>query len=109
MRAEGRPRRVLIVGATSAIAAEVARRYAARGATLVLTGRNPARLAAVGDDLRLRGAGAVETEVLDLLDRERHAAAVEHAFASPLDVALLAHGDLPLSDDATLMVLAPNS
>ena len=33
---------MLIVGATSAIAAEVARLYAGRGASLVLTGRNPA-------------------------------------------------------------------
>ncbi len=95
MGAESRPRRLLIVGATSAIAGEVGRRYAARGASLVLTGRNPARLAAVGDDLRVRGAGSVETEVLDLLDRRRHAAVVKRAFASPLDVALLAHGDLP--------------
>jgi short-subunit dehydrogenase len=95
MAAEGRPQRVLIVGATSAIAAEVARRYAGRGASLVLTGRNPARLAAVGDDLRVRGAGSVETEVLDLLERERHAAVVRRAFAGPLDLALLAHGDLP--------------
>jgi decaprenylphospho-beta-D-erythro-pentofuranosid-2-ulose 2-reductase len=71
------------------------RRYAARGASLVLTGRNPARLAAVGDDLRVRGAGSIETEVLDLLDRERHRAVVKRAFAGPLDVALLAHGDLP--------------
>jgi short-subunit dehydrogenase len=86
---------VLIVGATSAIAAEVARCYAARGSSLVLAGRNPARLAAVGDDLRVRGAGSVETEVLDLLDRERHATVVKRAFAGPLDVALLAHGDLP--------------
>ena len=94
MGADGRPR-VLIVGATSTIAAEVARLYAARGASLLLTGRNPARLTAVGDDLRVRGAGSVETEVLDLLDRQRHAAVVRRAFAAPLDVALLAHGDLP--------------
>ena len=47
MGADGRPR-VLIVGATSTIAAEVARLYAARGASLLLTGRNPARLTAVG-------------------------------------------------------------
>jgi decaprenylphospho-beta-D-erythro-pentofuranosid-2-ulose 2-reductase len=93
--ADIRPRRVLIVGATSAIAAEVARLYAGRGASLVLTGRNPARLAAVGDDLRVRGATTVETEVLDLLDRSRHAAVVQRAFAGGLDVALLAHGDLP--------------
>lgn len=95
MGADARPRRVLIVGATSAIAAEVARLYADRGASLVLTGRNPARLAAVGDDLRVRGATGVETEVLDLLDRDRHAPLVRRAFAGGLDVALLAHGDLP--------------
>jgi short-subunit dehydrogenase len=85
---------VLIVGATSAIAAEVARLYAGPDTSLVLTGRNPARLAAVGDDLRVRGA-RVETEVLDVLDRDRHAAVVGRAFAARLDVALVAHGDLP--------------
>ena len=63
MGADAGPRRVLIVGATSAIAGEVARLYARRGASLVLTGRNPVRLAAVGDDLRVRGAASVETEV----------------------------------------------
>lgn len=93
MGADPHPR-VLIVGATSAIAAEVARLYAGRGASLVLTGRNPARLAAVGDDLRVRGA-TVETEVLDMLDHDRHAAVVRQAFSARLDVALLAHGDLP--------------
>jgi len=93
MRTEGRPR-VLIVGASSALATEVARRYAARGATLVLAGRNPARLAAVGDDLRVRGAAAVVIEVLDLLDRGRHPLVVNRAFEEQLDVALIAHGDL---------------
>ena len=95
MGADAGPRRVLIVGATSAIAAEVARLYAGRGASLVLTGRNPVRLAAVGDDLRVRGAASVETEVLDVLDRDRHTAVLQRAFAGRLDVALLAHGDLP--------------
>lgn len=95
MGADAGPRRVLIVGATSAMAAEVARLYAGRGASLVLTGRNPVRLAAVGDDLRVRGAASVETEVLDVLDRDRHAAVVQRAFAGRLDVVLLAHGDLP--------------
>jgi decaprenylphospho-beta-D-erythro-pentofuranosid-2-ulose 2-reductase len=89
------PRRVLIVGATSAIATEAARLYARRGASLVLTGRDPVRLAAVGDDLRVRGAAAVETVVLDVLDRARHASVLQRAFAGRLDVALLAHGDLP--------------
>jgi short-subunit dehydrogenase len=83
------------VGATSALATEVARRYAERGATLVITGRNPARLAAVGDDLRVRGAADVVTQVLDVLDRAAHADIVKRAFEGRLDVALIAHGDLP--------------
>ena len=95
MAADVRPRRVLIIGATSAIAAEVARLYAARGAALVLAGRNPARLAAVGDDLRLRGAGSVAVEELDVLDREAQAPFVRRAFAEGLDVVLVAHGVLP--------------
>jgi decaprenylphospho-beta-D-erythro-pentofuranosid-2-ulose 2-reductase len=94
MRTEGRPR-VLIVGASSALATEVGRRYAERGATLVLTGRNPAHLAAVGDDLRVRGAADVVTQVLDVLDRARHAELVKRAFEGGLDIALIAHGDLP--------------
>ena len=94
MRTEGRPR-VLVVGATSALATEVARRYAERGATLVLAARNPSRLEAVGDDLRVRGAAGVETMVLDVLDRAAHPAVVKRAFEGGLDVALIAHGDLP--------------
>ena len=50
------PRRVLIVGATSAIAGETARVYAAYGARLFLTGRHAERLEAVAADLRVRGA-----------------------------------------------------
>lgn len=88
-------RRVLIVGATSAIAAEVGRLYAGQGSALVLAGRNPVRLAAVGDDLRLRGAATVATEVLDLLDYDAHAPFVRRAFAGGLDVALVAPGVLP--------------
>ncbi len=89
-------RRILIVGATSAIATEVARAYAERGARLFLTGRNPQRLAAVADDIGVRGGGDVEIAELDVLDIGSHAAVVEQAFASGgLDAALIAHGTLP--------------
>jgi decaprenylphospho-beta-D-erythro-pentofuranosid-2-ulose 2-reductase len=88
---------VLIVGATSAIAAETARAYATTGARLFLTGRNPDRLAAVADDLRVRGASRVETAHLDLNELCRHQEIVDAAFAAfgGLDVALIAHGTLP--------------
>ena len=89
-------RRILIVGATSAIATEVARAYAERGAELFLTGRHPDRLAAVAGDIRVRGAVTVRTAMLDVLDIGTHAAVVEQAFASGgLDAALIAHGTLP--------------
>ena len=89
--------RVLIVGATSAMAAETARLYAATGARLYLVARNVERLDAVADDLRVRGAAEVRTGVLDVLDFERHGAVVEAAWTAfgGFDVALLAHGVLP--------------
>ena len=90
-------RRILIVGATSAIAAETARVYAGNGARLFLTGRSPERLAAMADDLRVRGASRVETAHLDLNELSRHQEIVDAAFAAfgGLDVALIAHGTLP--------------
>jgi NADP-dependent 3-hydroxy acid dehydrogenase YdfG len=91
------PPRVLIVGATSAIATETARAYAAYGARLFLTGRDLARLDGVAADLRVRGAGAVETAVLDVTDLRRGTEVIEAAWAAfgGLDVALVAHGVLP--------------
>jgi short-subunit dehydrogenase len=110
------PPRVLIVGATSAIATETARAYAAHGARLFLTGRDGARLDGVAADLRVRGATAVETAVLDVTDRSRGPEVLESAWAAfgGLDVALLAHGVLPdqarcqASADETLAAIDVN-
>jgi short-subunit dehydrogenase len=90
-------RRVLIVGATSAIAGEAARAYAESGARLFLVGRDAGRLAAVADDLRVRGARQVDTATLDLTRLDRHEAVLEEAARAlgGLDVALIAHGILP--------------
>ena len=84
-------RRVLVLGATSAIAQQIARLCAARGAELFLVARNEERLGAVADDLRVRGA-SVETAVADLDDAARHEDLL--ARAAPLDVVLLAYGVL---------------
>jgi len=89
--------RILIVGATSAIAEATARRLAARGARLHLLARNAQRLEEIAADLRTRGA-AVSTGILEVNDVAAHAAALEQAWASlggTVDVALLAHGTLP--------------
>ena len=64
--------RVVIFGATSAIAQAVARRLAARGARLHLVARDPAKLDAVRADLAARGAPAVTASIADLDDIARH-------------------------------------
>ena len=89
--------RVLLIGATSAIAQAVARLYAGRGARLLLVGRRLDALQANAADLRVRGAAAADTAVLDANRIEDHAAAIEQAWQhwGGLDVALVAHGMLP--------------
>ena len=62
----------LIVGATSAIAEETTRKLAAQGSKLVLVGRNAERLQTQADDLKIRGAQAVHTLILDLNNFEFH-------------------------------------
>lgn len=90
-------KRILIIGATSAIAEATARLWAARGATLFLVGRNAARLEAVASDLRVRGAAAVTSFAMDACDTAAHAAMLEASrdAMGGLDVALIAHGSLP--------------
>lgn len=89
--------RVLIIGATSAIAEATARVYAARGAGLFLVGRNADRLQAIATDLGVRGAVSASTHVLDVDDWQAHAAMLDAAVATlgGLDVVLIAHGTLP--------------
>lgn len=83
--------RVLIFGATSAIASEVAARYARRGARLYLVGRDPAKLQALCARL---GPAVVGHAHADLDDTAGNAARVRTALQTlgELDVALVAHG-----------------
>jgi NAD(P)-dependent dehydrogenase (short-subunit alcohol dehydrogenase family) len=59
-------RKILILGAGSALAEQVARLYAADGAELLLVARRDGPLQAIATDLRLRGAPKVETALCDL-------------------------------------------
>ena len=94
--------RVLVLGATSAIAQQLARAYAERGAALFLVARNEQRLSAVADDLRVRGA-QVQTAVADLDDPAAHEELL--AGAAPLEIVFLAYGVL---GDARETVLRSN-
>ncbi len=88
--------RVVIFGATSAIAQAVSRRLATRGARLHLVGRDPDKLEAVRADLVARGAANVTTASADLDDVARHRAHLDEAEAAlgGLDAALIAQGTL---------------
>jgi decaprenylphospho-beta-D-erythro-pentofuranosid-2-ulose 2-reductase len=88
--------RVLIIGATSAIATATARRMAARGYSLYLMARNRERLEAVASDLRLRGATRVELDVVGLTDASSHPTVLSKAAETMggIDIALIAYGIL---------------
>ena len=88
--------KVLIVGATSAIASETAKCFAQERAELFLVGRNAEKLDAVADDLRVRGAKRVETLVLDLSNLDGHQEMFDTAVSTlgTLDMLLIAHGTL---------------
>lgn len=90
-------KKVLIIGASSAIAEAVARLYAQRGDHLFLTARSPDRLQGLIDDLRIRGCPQIFGQPMDANDFAVHSAMLERAEADlgGLDVVLIAHGTLP--------------
>jgi hypothetical protein len=101
MNAPASTARVAIFGATSAIAHACARAWVQQGASVFLVGRNPGKLQACVDDLRVRAGDAQAQRVgsfqADLDDVDRHEAGLEaaHAFLGALDVVLVAQGHLP--------------
>jgi decaprenylphospho-beta-D-erythro-pentofuranosid-2-ulose 2-reductase len=92
----GKQNRVLILGATSAIASGVMRPLAEQGARFYLVGRSPEKLKAVASDLQTRGASAVFTCIMDLDDTAMHEAMFAEAVEKleSIDLALVAHGVL---------------
>ncbi len=109
--------KIAIFGASSAIATAAARLWAARGESLFLVARNPAKLDALIKDLDVRRAVNVAGAVADLNDFSRHAALIDEAAKAlgGLDVLLIAHGSLPIqsaceaSVEATMRELETNA
>lgn len=93
--------KLLILGATSAIAHETAKNFAADGADMVVVARNEAKLNLVRDDLQVRGAKSVTAITADLNDLNHHAELLEQVknTLGGLDAVLVAHGTL--GDQAT--------
>lgn len=91
------PQRIIVVGATSAIAEHCLRLWLRQPATLLLVGRDAARLQRLADDLTVRSPGSgIRCAEVDFLDPGAIAALVEgFAAQGPVDIALVAHGNLP--------------
>lgn len=89
---------IIFFGATSAMAMQTARIYAAQTATLGLVGRDTERLEALAADLRLRGAARVEVfpefDALEPGGPDRVAAQIRQTFGR-VDTVLIAYGSLP--------------
>ena len=93
-------KRVLIIGATSAIAQAVARQLALQGDHLFLVARNAQRLQATAADLGIRGAriaGSLAKDLDHLDDHEQLIDLAEQALGA-IDAVLIAHGVLPDQD-----------
>lgn len=87
--------RIVIFGATSAIAQATARRLTVPGVRLHLVARDEAKLEAVRADLTARGA-TVTTSLADLDNVDRHASLLDEAERAlgSIDAALIAQGTL---------------
>ncbi len=90
-------RKILIVGATSAIAHATATHFAHDRDSFFLVGRNADKLRHVADDLEVRGAARVTTYTMDINDLGQHEALLDAATEAlgGLDVLFVAHGTLP--------------
>lgn len=89
-------KRIMILGATSAIAEHTARLFAQRGDMLFLVARNAQRLKTICDDLRVRGAKDCDYRVADLADNATHAQLLKEGTAKlgGVDIVLIAYGTL---------------
>jgi len=92
-------KRVIIFGATSAIAENTARQLIAQGASLYCIGRNQQKLEAMLEDLKVRAGDnqRINGITADLTDNSQHEALIRaaEAFLGAVDGVLIAHGTLP--------------
>ncbi|MEQ4602407.1 MAG: SDR family oxidoreductase [Pseudomonas amygdali] len=90
-------KKILIIGATSAIAHACARLWAAQGCDFFLVARDMEKLDSNAADLKARGAGRIDTHRLDVTHFSEHPAMLADCLAAlgQIDIVLLAHGTLP--------------
>jgi decaprenylphospho-beta-D-erythro-pentofuranosid-2-ulose 2-reductase len=89
-------KKILIIGATSAIAEATARIWSQRGDELFLVARNQERLNVLAKDLKVRGSTEVDSYCMDANNFEEHLPMLDKAFGmlEKIDIVLIAHGTL---------------
>lgn len=89
-------RKILVLGASSAIVSEALKYFAEDGDSFFLVGRKLERLEVIEADLLVRGAVQVEVEKMDLADCSKHVELVKKAQSAlnGLDGALIGYGIL---------------
>ncbi|MFT4518373.1 MAG: decaprenylphospho-beta-D-erythro-pentofuranosid-2-ulose 2-reductase [Halioglobus sp.] len=93
----GEAKKILVFGASSAIAHALLKLYATQGSTFFLAGRSEDKVAAVADDLIARGGKLGGSYCYDFSDSTKHENCLAQARESlgEIDVAIVAHGTLP--------------
>lgn len=99
-------KRILIIGATSAIAEHCARIWAANGDAMHLVARNEQHVQTIAADLKVRGASNVTTYCIDLNDIDKHEELLNSAdeVLGGVDIVLIAHGTLSNQKSCELSV-----
>lgn len=97
-------RKILIIGATSAIAEATARIWAQQGHYLFLVARNMEKLNLIAADLVVRGSPKVSIFTMDVNDFGSHVEMISTAeqTLAGLDTVLIAHGSLSNQADCQL-------
>jgi decaprenylphospho-beta-D-erythro-pentofuranosid-2-ulose 2-reductase len=90
-------KKILIIGATSAIARAYVKIWAKQNASFYLVARNYEKLKQTADDLKILGAENVHVAALDFNAIDQHDDVLGRCFneMKSVDVALIAHGTLP--------------
>ena len=88
--------KILVIGATSAIAEHCTRIWAGRGDKLFLVARNKDHLQTIATDLKVRGTAQTYTYCTDLNDMQSHTTLLDNAESTlnGIDMVLIAHGTL---------------
>jgi len=90
-------KKILIIGADSAIAQAVAKEFAKESPDFFLAAFDGEKLGLIAKDLKARGANSVETCPFDAHDTDSHAEVLRKGLSTlqGIDVAFIAYGTLP--------------